>query len=167
MMYTVGSKVVHPCYGAGTIVKIQEKDIGTTMRRYYVIYTVGRPMQLMVAVDNAQSVGLRDVGPETSLRETLSAGSIAPSDGEISPDLRGRQMTMRERLKSGEFNQVVDVVRQLFFLNARRPLGSVDRQLFDQGKDLLAGELALSCDAEVTEAMHEIEGVLAHMFGNA
>ncbi|MHB1357390.1 MAG: CarD family transcriptional regulator [Anaerolineae bacterium] len=165
-MYTVGAKVVHPCYGAGTIVKIQEKDIGTTIRRYYVIYTVGRPMQLMVAVENAQSVGLRDVGPEISLRETLNAGSVAPVDGEISADLRGRQMAMRERLKSGEFNQVVDVVRQLFFLNARRPLGSVDRQLFDQGKDLLAGELALSCDAEVTDAMHQIEGVLANMFGN-
>lgn len=165
MQFGIGSKVVHPCYGAGTIVNIQEKEIDDEIRRYYVIRTISRPMQLMVAVENAESAGLRGVGQETSLRQTLSAGAVPPADGDISTDLRGRQNEMREQLKSGDFYQVVRVVRQLFFLNNRRPLGSVDRQLFDQGKELIAGELALSMDAQLNDAMHEVESVLATMFG--
>ncbi len=163
MAYIVGSKVVHPCYGAGTIVKIQNKEVDAAVRSYYVISTISRPMQLMVAVDNADSAGLRKVGQETNLRQTLSVGAVRPADNEIPTDLRARQTEMREWLKSGAFDKVVEVVRRLFFLNARRPLGSVDRQMLDQGRELLAGELALSCDTKLNEAMHEIDGVLATM----
>ncbi|NLV73639.1 MAG: hypothetical protein GXY52_02990 [Chloroflexi bacterium] len=162
-MYPVGSKVVHPCYGAGTITKIQEKEVHEETRRYYVIYTINRPMELMVAVENAESTGLRTIGTQEELRQVLAEGATLPGEDEINTDLRARQNEMREWLKSGNFDQVVNVVRQLFFLNSRRPLGSVDRQLFDQGKELLAGELALSSDGNLASAMHEIEGVLAEM----
>ena len=43
-MFPVGAKVVHPCYGAGTIVRITEKNIGDAARAYYIISTVSRPM---------------------------------------------------------------------------------------------------------------------------
>ncbi|MHB9032055.1 MAG: CarD family transcriptional regulator [Anaerolineae bacterium] len=165
-MYVVGAKVVHPCYGAGTITQIQVKDQEDQHRSYYVINTISRPMRLMVAVDNAESVGLRNVGQESFLRETLNVGSTPPPDNAISPDLRVRQTEMREWLKSGAFDKVVEVVRRLFFMNTRRPLGSVDRQMLDQGKELLAGELALSCDTKLHDAMHEIDGVLSGMLSS-
>ena len=163
MAYHVGSKVVHPCYGAGTIVKIQEKEIDESIRQYYVISTISRPMQLIVAVDNAETAGLRQVGQERCLRQTLSIVGTKPPEAEIPTDLRVRQTEMKEWLKSGSFDRVVEVVRRLFFLNAKRPLGSVDKQLLDQGKELLAGELALSSDTKLNEAMREIDNVLANM----
>ena len=61
-MYQIGSRVVHPCYGAGVVVRIQEKSIGDSIHAYYVIDTVSRPMQLMVPVDRAEEVALRPVG---------------------------------------------------------------------------------------------------------
>lgn len=161
--YPVGSKVVHPCYGAGTVVHIQEKTIGPELHRYYVIDTVGRAMRLMVPVSNAGDAGLRHIGGEATLRQILDGCGIIPKAEEIDPDLRARQADMRERLKSGEFSVVVNVVRLLFFMNTRRPLGSVDRQLFDRGKELLAGELALASDVKMADAMREVEGTLARM----
>ena len=162
-MFTVGSRVVHPCYGAGTIVRIQEKSIGDTTHAYYVINTVSKSMQLMVPVKGADDAGLRQILPAASLREMLTACHDLPKDGEINPDLRSRQSAMREHLKSGNLAEVVDVVRKLYYLNNSRPLGTVDRQLFDQGKELLAGELALATGSEILTAMQEVEDNLAVM----
>jgi RNA polymerase-interacting CarD/CdnL/TRCF family regulator len=167
MMYSIGHKVVHPCYGAGTIVRIQEKTIGNTNHSYYVIHTVSRPMQLMVAVSRAEEANLRAVGDPSGLRQALSICCEMPAEEDIVRDLRVRQSGMRDRLKSGRFDDVADVARTLFFMSTRRPLGTVDRQLFDQGKELLAGELALAAGVEVIEAMHEVERSLNQMLGAA
>ena len=162
-MYSVGSKVVHPCYGAGTIVRIQEKSIGEDSHIYYVIKTKSKSMQLMVPVQRAQLLGLRAVGDLGQLRSTLCGCRTIPSEDEIVRALRTRQETMREQLKSGSYGKVAHVVRILFFMNSQRSLGTIDRQLLDQGKELLASELALAADADIGEAMQEIEQNLGQM----
>ncbi len=162
-MYSIGTKVVHPCYGAGTIVRIQEKNIADAKNIYYVIDTVGKPMQIMVPVNQAESAGLRTVGPEQRLRGELASMCTAPDAAEIESDLRTRQGVMQEQLKSGAFLEVVSVVRQLAFMNSRRPLGTMDRQLLDRGKDLLVGELALATSTAVEDAREELELSLAKM----
>ncbi|MHB1294456.1 MAG: CarD family transcriptional regulator [Anaerolineae bacterium] len=162
-MYAVGAKVVHPCYGAGRIVRVQEMSIGNDSRSYYVIEAMSKSMQLMVPVQRAGSVGLREIGGLTALEDALAGCSVAPSSADIPSDLRERQEAMRERLKSGSFDAAVDVVRELHFMSKRRPLGTVDRELFDLGKDLLAGELALALDQKLTEAMQVLEDLLGQM----
>ncbi len=166
-MFPVGSKVVHPFYGAGTITKIQEKSIGETSHAYYIISTVSRPMQLMVPVDRADEINLRPVAPARKLRSELKICAKPPAEDEISKDLRARQAMMREQLKSGCFEQIVHVARVLYFMSNRRPLGTVDRQLLEQGKDLLAGELALASELEIEQAKKEIEDRLMAMFAEA
>ncbi len=161
--YAVGSKVVHPCYGAGTIMRIQEKSIGNATATYYVIKTACRSMQVMVPVERAESAGLRGIGDLRRLRNMLALCQTAPHEGEIEKDLRIRQTDMRERLKSGEFGTVVSVARILYYLNHRRPLGTVDRQLLEQGKDFIAGELALAADMDFSHARQEVEGLLMQM----
>ncbi len=163
MSYTIGSKVVHPCYGAGTVVRIQDKSIGETSHSYYIIVTVSRGMQLMVPVSRAEDVRLRSVGDPLLLRDTLGVCAERPPAEQLERDLRARQAEMRDQLKSGVFLQVAEVARTLFFLNARRPLGTIDRQLFEQGKELLAGELALATGIAIVEAMQEVESSLNRM----
>ena len=161
--YVIGSKVVHPCYGAGTVIRIQEKSIGETAHAYYVIHTATRSMQLMVPVEKANSLGLRDVGNPLELRGLLDGCAQDPPEAQIGSDLRTRQARMRERLKSGCFADVIDVVAKLYIMNSRRPLGTMDRQLLDQGKELLASELALASSVDVSAAMEELEGVFVRM----
>jgi len=162
-MYSVGNRVVHPCYGAGTITRIQEKSIGDMTHRYYVIGTVFRSMEVMVPIHRAEEVRLRQVGDEAELRNVLVACGQLPKEKEIEKDLRSRQAKMREWLKSGCFDVVANVTRLLFFMNSRRPLGTVDRQLFEQGKEFLAGELALAAAMDTDNALQEVESSLMHM----
>ncbi|MFP3895685.1 MAG: CarD family transcriptional regulator [Anaerolineales bacterium] len=164
-MYAVGSKVVHPYHGAGTIVRIQEKSIGDSSNFYYVIDTIPSPreMRLMVPVDDAEHVGLRRVGESSRLREMLSTLTKAPGEDEIETDFRSRKAVMSERLQSGQFSEVVKVVRELFAMSLHRSLGTTDRRFLELGKEVLAGELALAADIDREEAMQEIEEKLQEM----
>ncbi|MGI6367362.1 MAG: CarD family transcriptional regulator [Anaerolineae bacterium] len=166
-MFQIGSRVVHPCYGAGVVVRIQEKSIGETVHAYYVIDTVARPMQLMVPVSRAVEHALRPVGDEGDLRNCLCQCEEPPQDDEINKDQRARQATMREQLKSGVFDDIVGIARMLYYMNSKRPLGTIDRQLFDQGKDFIAGELALAADVRIDDARQEIEHLLTTMLKSA
>jgi len=163
MEYAVGSKVVHPRVGAGTVLDIQKKSIGDRRCTYYVIDPVSKAMKLMVPVERAQDLGLRPAKNVPELRGMLSACSVMPAREEIDEDGKARREDMREHLKSGRYSAIVGVVRQLFYLNSERTLGSADRGLLDRGKEFLAAELALALDSEMNEALREVEGRLTQM----
>lgn len=162
-MYAVGARVVHPSYGAGTIVQIQEKTIDGSDHEYYVIDAVGGSMQVMVPVQRADRLGLRPVGKLARLRGALACCCVAPAEEEIERDYRVRHRKMGEQVKSGRFDQVASAVRILFFMGTQRNLGVTDRRTFQRGRDILAGELALASGLEVAEALHAIEERLAQM----
>jgi len=140
-MYSVGSNVVHPCYGAGIIRQIQTKTLGETSHRYYVIRMMlgPHPMQVMVPVRRADDIGLRPVCKPSRLHKALSSCLVAPREQDIEPDYRARQ------------------------LNEKRRLGSADRRIWDQAKAQLAGELALGLDQSISDATEELEDRLARM----
>ena len=165
--YFIGSKVVHPHHGAGTIVGIQEKSIGDTTHRYYVIRMQAmdrtHAMELMVPVRRAAELGLRPVSRLSRLRLSLAPCCHPPEEGEIIKDYRARQAAVTEQLKSGSTEKVTDAVRVLYYVNSRRRLGMVDSRLLDRGMNILASELALASSQEIEEARQEIEQLLAHM----
>ena len=160
MLFQVGNKVVHPSYGAGTIVGIQEASIEDANHVYYVIEAVAKSMQLMVPVRRARDLGLRRVGEARRLRQLLRLpGSwVVPEDQMKNHNIRHKYM--QERIKSGRFYELADIVRALSSMSSQRTLGKVDREIFNRGKDLLAGELALAAGLEVRLAMQEVEETL-------
>jgi len=163
-LYPVGSKVVHPNHGAGTVIGIQAKSIGEMCHRYYIIDT--HAMRLMVPVKGADSIGLRRVGRLPRLRAALASCCQPPQEAEISQDHRARKAELDKELKSGSFEKAVHAARLLYFLNARRSLGIVDRRLYDRAMNMLASELALASDQPVQEAEEEIERYLERMLAD-
>lgn len=164
-MYAVGSRIVHPAYGAGTIIRIQEKSIGDSTNQYYVIDTVPGPreMRLMVPVDAAGELGLRRVGDKQQLLELLDTVTTPPEDDDVVQDFRRRKALITDQLKSGSFSEVVAAVRMLHYMSTERRLSMTDRSLLDQGKEILASELALAMGVELDQALSEIEGELNEM----
>jgi len=160
-MFPVGTKVVHPMCGAGVIVRIQDKSIGEQTTCYYVIETAARGRQLLVPVDRSEAVGLHPVAPVSDLRDILDGPFEEPHESELVVDYKIRQEDMRGRLKSGSFSEVLSVVRVLHYINALRPLGTVDRGLLDMGKELLAGEYALAAEIDLLAGMRTVEDSLA------
>ena len=60
-MFEVGDTVVHPSYGAGTVVKIRElHTLGRDGRRYYSIRLLSQPeTTVMVPLEAEEKAGLR------------------------------------------------------------------------------------------------------------
>ena len=159
--FFIGAKVVHPNHGAGTVVNIQAKSIGSACHRYYVIET--HAMELMVPVGRADTMGLRRVGRLSILRNALCCCATPPDEEEVTQDHRARKAALDEELKSGSFECAVHAARLLFYLNARRPLGIIDRRLYDRAMNMLASELALASGVEIDDAEEEIELCLGRM----
>ncbi|MEA3407203.1 MAG: CarD family transcriptional regulator [Chloroflexota bacterium] len=161
-LYIAGDRVFHPFFGAGTIVSVESKRIGGGRRCYYVIDMIMDAMQIMVPVDRVGTIGLRKVGEGKRLQEMLHALDSLPKVKEAKGTARRtRQEDMRERLKSGSFIQIRDTVRELHVMQSERPLGMMDRELLEQGKRFLAGELALALGLKPEEALREVEGSLS------
>lgn len=164
-MYAVGTKVVHPCHGAGAIARIQKRSIGEEEHLYYVLDIDGAPggLRVMVSVGRAGSSGLRRVGDERTLRGILSLCSVEPEEGTVPNDYRKRSALLGDWLKSGNFERVTDTVRVLHHRSARRPLGMTDSRILRTGMDLLATELAQAAGLDTEEARGQIEDRLSQM----
>ncbi len=163
--YSVGTKVVHPTHGAGTIVAIENKSLGEQSRRYYIIDTMAageptRTRQLMVPVSRAENSGLRCAAPASRLRDMLYR-CVPPQENEIDRDYRTRQVAIGEMLNSGSFARVAEAVATLYVLHTMRPLGITDRRLFEHGKDILASEIAVATGSEMDGALREVEDWMA------
>ena len=116
-MYAVGDKVVYPQHGAGTITKIEQKDVLGQQRDYLTIQILHSGMTVMVPVEHADRAGLRKV---------VAAGDV----DEVLEVLRGDSTQMPERwshrykhnldkLKTGDILEVAEVVRNLALASRR------------------------------------------------
>ena len=59
--FKVGDKAVYPAQGVAEVIKIEEKDIGGSRQKFYVLRIMDTDRKIMVPVANASAVGLRCV----------------------------------------------------------------------------------------------------------
>ena len=59
-MFNIGDQIVYPMHGAGTIDSIEEKDILGKKQSYYILKMPGE-VKVMVPVDKAEEVGVRNI----------------------------------------------------------------------------------------------------------
>ena len=70
-MFSVGAKIVHPMHGAGTIQKIEEKEILGVVKRYYILKLPCNDMSVMIPVDAEASVGIREIVDESVIENAV------------------------------------------------------------------------------------------------
>jgi CarD family transcriptional regulator len=162
-MFEIGNDIVHPCHGAGTIVGVQEMTIGDHTARYYVIDIPPKAMRVMVAVSRAEETGLRAIRSRVRLRELLSDAIDMASAESIETDYTRRLERYAAMLKEGSFKEVATVVVRLCLLRDRKQLGMRDMTLYDHGRHMLAGEIALAEGIDQVTALNELDIELEQM----
>jgi CarD family transcriptional regulator len=156
IVFSVGDKVIHPSYGAGTVLEINEKQIGEQQRNYYVIELLAQAGTLMVPVSRASELGLRS--PVERPEHVLTILSSEP--GSLSNDHRERQESIGTELRSGDVQRISKVVRDMAFRDRADKLTEADLKLYRQAQDLLVGELAVSQDIDMDIAREQVTSVL-------
>jgi CarD family transcriptional regulator len=156
MVFSKGDKVIHPSYGAGTIMAINDKLIGEHECAYYVIELLSQAGTLMVPVLRADELGLRS--PVERADYVLT---VLTSEPDVLPnDHRERQESIGIDIRSGDVQRISEAVRDLAFRERADKLTEADLKLYRQAQDLLVGELAVCQDVDMDTAREQVTTVL-------
>jgi CarD family transcriptional regulator len=156
-MFEVRDKVVHPQHGAGIVIGFKD-DVLKGFGRYYVIDLVAYERIVMIPVDGADDIGLRQISAPTILARVSRTLMASPTM--LPGSYTERQADIGQRLKTGDIIEVAGVVRDLAWHGHYKKLTTVDSSLFDQARKFLTSELALVKDIDMDEAMGWVDRTL-------
>ena len=158
-MLSIGDRVVYPMHGAGIIESIEEQEIMGEVRAYYVLRIPFGNMRVLIPLAKAADVGLRSVidAGEICVVEKVLGGAPELSDGGNWNRRFNANMT---KLKSGNIIEVAEVVRNLSLSDRVKKISSGERRLLDTAKHILASELALASEKELSETEKWLQDLL-------
>jgi CarD family transcriptional regulator len=156
--FVVGDKAVHPSHGVGEVTGIEEREIGGTRAKFYILRIMDNGMKVMVPTSAATQVGLRYVMSDkeaTNILSTMRAREVAV---DVQPWSR-RFRVYTEMIKSGSPIEIAKVLRDMNRLKFDKELSFGERRLLDQAKSLLLKELSIAkkkTEAEMSEEIARI-----------
>jgi CarD family transcriptional regulator, regulator of rRNA transcription len=157
MSFKVGERVVHPQYGVGHIVKLDEREFEPgVMRRYYEISIPGGST-VWVPVDLGTS-GLRKLTSRNEINRCRQILSSHPAP--LTEDARLRQSDLSIHLRHGTIAAHCEVVRDLTAHGAHKPISGTIAAFLQSTQNVLCQEWAIVEGVTLAEASAEIEILL-------
>lgn len=156
--FVTGDKVVHPAYGAGTIVQVRKGRKDEEHKKYYVIDIPGMELTIHLPVEAAQEVGLRE--PVSTSKMAYALDILGSTPAELPKDYRERHSLIVASMQSGEIISLAQVIRDLSALRTKKNLSVLESNLLGKAKRQLASELAVVTGLELSEALQRIEQAL-------
>jgi CarD family transcriptional regulator len=153
MEFAVGDGVMYPNRGAGRITGVEQLELVEGYEEYYVIDIPSGRLTVRVPLRRADDLGLRPVMSQGNFERVLDILRSKPRD--LPDDYKQRQQEVEEQLKTGSAALLAEVVRDLTGRLRGRYLTKRDGDLLAQARDLLADEIAMATDGEVT-AIHDV-----------
>lgn len=142
VMYNVGDKIVYPMHGAGVIVGIEEREILSEKRKYYILRLPVKDMEVMVPVENADEVGVRDILTREDMDKVFEVlGS--EEKVEMPKNWSRRYRFNMDRIKSGDIEEIARVVRALERSDTSKNLSTGERKLLNSAKQIIISEMVL------------------------
>jgi RNA polymerase-interacting CarD/CdnL/TRCF family regulator len=157
MEFRSGDDVVHPNFGVGNIVRLEERELATSGMRWYYVLAIGTAMVWM-PVQADGSTTLRAVTRQQDLEQYRTMLSSQPTL--LNRDFKKRHLDLIERLTHSTFQVMCEIVRDLTALGWDRPMGETDTTLLKRIRDNLWREWAAATGQSTQEAIQEVEALL-------
>ncbi len=154
--FKVGDQVVYPHHGVATIEKIEEKDVLGEKKTYLVLRLDTGDLTLMVPADNVEDVGIRDTIEKDQVDKVLKIlkkGEITDQAENWSRRFKANQ----ERIRSGDIQEVAEVVRNLSLREREKGLSTGEKRMLNKAREILTGELAVAMSVDTEEAEEVLE----------
>lgn len=139
--FKVGSKVIYPSHGLGTIEKIEKREVSGASAAFYIIRLQKNGMTIMAPIKSASDVGLRGIISKSEIPKVmkiLKNGMIENYER----NWNKRQKSFLEKIKSGCLYEVAAVYRTLAYLRENKGLSFVEQQVFENAEQLIISEIA-------------------------
>ena len=158
MEFRAGDDVVHPSYGVGNIVRLEDRQLAEkTTRRYYVVAIGTATVWMPVNADGSTS--LRPVTARQDLERYREVLKSRPAS--LDRDYRKRHLALTEQLAHSTFQVMCEVVRDLSALERGRPMmGETDGTMLKTVRANLWQEWAAATGLTHQAAIHEVETLL-------
>ena len=153
--FSVDQKVVYPSQGVGIVTEVFEKTFKEKTIPYYKIYIEASDMVVMVPVDKAEELGIRQIVAPNEAEEALNL--LADHFEPITSDWKVRYQMNLDLLKKGTVKDIATIVRCLYNRSKVKELPILERKLYDSAKKLLEDEIAFSLgksEKEVEALIH-------------
>ena len=141
-MYKIGDSVVYPMHGAGVIEDIEQTEILGKQQSYYVMRMPIGDMKVMVPMDNAVEIGMRDVICKEKAQEVLKAFRTVETDVIQNWSKRFRENMVK--IKSGDVFEVAAVVKSLMLRDRQKGLSTGERKMLSNAKQILISEIVVA-----------------------
>lgn len=152
--FNVGQKVVYPSQGVGKVTEIFDKKFKDQMLPYYKIYIEASDMVVMVPVEKAESLGIRQIVSAEEAQEALNF--LSEECDPITSDWKLRYQMNLDLLKKGTVKDIATIVRCLYNRSKVKELPILERKLYDSAKKLLIDEISFALGKSEKEIEAEI-----------
>nr|NJM01562.1 CarD family transcriptional regulator [Desulfobacula sp.] len=156
--FSKGDVAVYPAHGVGYIESIESKEINGDTLNFYMMKIVENGMVIMIPTSNVESVGLRELIPETEVPEVYKVMK-EKAQGSDNQTWNRRYREYMDKIKTGSIYDVAEVFRDLFQLKLEKDLSFGERKLLDTAQNLLVQELSMAKDVDEKSMMQEIESL--------
>lgn len=140
-------------HGAGVIAAIEEQEFLGQRRQYYLLKLSYGSMGIMVPVDNAEELGIRDVIDQSCITQVLAYMKKPCEESSVNWNKRHRENL--DRLRSGNIFEAAEVFKSLYLRDHDRSLSTGEKKILNNAKQILYSEIMLSggYDAEQVDQM--------------
>jgi CarD family transcriptional regulator len=159
--FKVGDKVVYPSQGVSVVEEISKEVLAGTEMKCYHLRLVGSDSKVMVPVDNSERVGLRHLSEKKQVRKVMRR--LKAAEGENAEDWKDRYRANLDRIKTGDLDEIVDVLLCLAEVAGRKTLSFRERKMYDHARQLLVNEVAEVERRDVVKVEQQVEDALGHV----
>lgn len=153
-MFNIGDYAVCPGHGVGQIVDMEERELGGTTTKFYIVKVMANGMKVMVPTTSEN--GIRPLVSENEVDGVF--GLLKDHDVDVDNSTWNRRYRdYMLKLKTGSLFEIAEVLRALFLLKEKKNLSFGEKKMLDQCKDLLAQEISISNGVETSMVIENIE----------
>ena len=139
-MFDIGDKVVYPLQGVGEIEAVEAKMILGVEQRYYILKILSNNTTIMVPIDNADDVGLRELISPADVEKVVDV--LRGKEDPMPPNWSKRYKDNMDRLKTGSIFQLATVLRNLVLMNRKKELSFGEKKMLECVKFLIVDEIS-------------------------
>jgi CarD family transcriptional regulator len=160
LQFEVGDKAVYPAQGVAEVVGIDSKEISSKIHRFYVLRVLDSDMRILVPVDKAEQVGLREVVQEDQIKEVYDI--LREKELHVDKQTWNRRYRgFMEKIKTGSLFEVAEVFRDLYRLKETKTLSFGERRMLDTAKNLIVKELSVAKNITEVKVEKELEKIFS------
>lgn len=160
--FKIGEHAVYPAHGVGKIEAVEVKTIMGEKMEFLVINIIDTGMNVLLPVNNINSVGLRQVIKPGRVREVYDVLK-EKKRSVIGATWNRRYREYMEKIKSGSVFEIAVVLRDLVVLKKEKDLSFGERKMMDTAKTLLIKELALAKGTAEKKVEAEMQKIFAEL----